>query len=110
MFTKLYIDSTNPKITLYQLFSENMTSIIASVVFHTLIYTLFFNMGSYIFTGSFLSSKTNLRLILILAMIMFFGYIGRFYNVKDIYNAYNHDMEKVRNHLDKLYITWVFIA
>ena len=110
MFTKLYLDSTNPKLTLSQLFSENMFSIIVSVVFHTIVYALFFNMVSYIFMGSFLSRRTNMHMILALVLIMFFGYIGRFYHVKDIYNAYNGDMEKVRNHLDKLYITWVFIA
>lgn len=110
MFTKLYLDSTNPKLTLSQLFSENIRPIIMSVVFHTLVYALFFNMASYIFMGSFLSSRTNMRMIIALALIMFFGYIGRFYHVKDIYNAYNGDMEKVRNHLDKLYITWVFVA
>ena len=110
MFTKLYLDSTNPKLTISQLFSENITSIIMSVVFHTFVYALFFNIGSYIFMGSFLSRRMNIRLILALVLIMFFGYIARFYHVKDIYSAYNHDMEKVRNHLDRLYITWVFVA
>ena len=110
MFTKLYLDSTNPKLTLSQLFSENILHIMMSVVFHTIVYALFFNMASYIFMGSFLSNRTNMRMILALVLIMFFGYIGRFYHVKDIYNAYNGDMDKVRNHLDKLYITWVFVA
>jgi hypothetical protein len=41
---------------------------------------------------------------------MVFGFIGRFYHVKDVYHAYNENMEKTREYLDKLYITWIFIS
>jgi hypothetical protein len=41
---------------------------------------------------------------------MIFGYVGRHYEVKDIYNAYGKNMEKARAHIDKLFITWIFIG
>lgn len=110
MFTKLYLDSTNPKLTLSQLFIENALPLFISVIFHTVVYFSFLNIVSHIFYGSFLSQRINIKIAITLFIIMFVGYIARFYHVKDIYNAYQHDMEKTRNHLDKLYITWLFIA
>ena len=110
MFTKLYLDTTNPKLTISQLFSQNAFPLFISIVLHTIVYSLIFNLASFIFYGTLLSSPVNRRLIISLLIIMTFGYIARFYHVKDIYNAYDKDMEKTRNHLDKLYISWVFIA
>uniref|UniRef100_A0A6C0I012 Uncharacterized protein n=1 Tax=viral metagenome TaxID=1070528 RepID=A0A6C0I012_9ZZZZ len=110
MFTKLYLDSTNPKTTISQLFRDNSLQLLISVIFHTIIYALFLNMVYYIFYGSFLSIQINIRLVIALLIIMSLGYIARFYHVKDIYNAYHNDIERTRNHLDKLYISWVFIA
>jgi hypothetical protein len=110
MFTKLYLDSTNPKTTISQLFRDNSLQMVISVIVHTIIYALFLNMVYYIFYGSFLSMKINIRLVIALLIIMSLGYIARFYHVKDIYNAYHNDLERTRNHLDKLYISWIFIA
>ena len=110
MFTKLYLDSTNPKTTISQLFRDNSLQLLISLIFHTIIYGLFLNMVYYIFYGSFLSIQINIRLVIALLIIMSLGYIARFYHVKDIYNAYHNDIERTRNHLDKLYISWVFIA
>jgi hypothetical protein len=111
MFTKLYLDTTNPKIGFNELFGPNIFyPMLVSVVFHTIIYALFVNMASWIFVGRVLSSQTNIRLILTLVLIMFFGFFARYFHVKDIYNAYREDMEKTRNHLDTLYISWVFIS
>uniref|UniRef100_A0A6C0JKA3 Uncharacterized protein n=1 Tax=viral metagenome TaxID=1070528 RepID=A0A6C0JKA3_9ZZZZ len=111
MFTKLYLDTTNPKLQFSQLFhSPIFIPMMISLVVHTILYTLFCNMVSYIFFGKILSNVVNKRLIMFLIPIMFFGFIGRFIHVKDIYNAYNGDMNKTRNHLDKLYISWIFIS
>jgi hypothetical protein len=41
---------------------------------------------------------------------MFFGFIGRFIHVKDIYKGYNENMEKTREYIDKHYISWIFIS
>ena len=111
MFTKLYLDTTNPKLSLSDLFGPKILGpMIISIIVHTILYTLFCNMVSWIFFGSVLSNKINMRLLICLIPIMIFGFIGRFIHVKDIYNAYNGNMEKTRNHLDKLYISWIFIS
>jgi len=41
---------------------------------------------------------------------MFFGFFARFLHVKEIYRAYDSNLEKTRNHLDRLYIGWIFIS
>lgn len=111
MFTKLYLDTTNPKLHFSELFGANiMVPLLVSVILHTVLYTLFCNMVSYIFFGKLLSRQVNNRLVLCLLPIMFYGYYARFFHVKEIYNAYKGDMVKTRNHLDKLYISWIFIA
>jgi len=110
MFTKLYLDTTNPKLKLYELFKPKILfPMIGSIVFHTLVYTLFCNLVSYIFMSKLLSKQVNTRLVISLIIIMIFGFIARFYNVKDIYQTY-HNMKKTREHLDKLFISWIFIS
>ena len=111
MFTKLYLDTTNPKLHFSELFGVNiMIPLLISVILHTVLYTLFCNMVSFIFFGKLLSGKVNKRLLLFLFPIMYYGYYARFFHVKEIYNAYNRDMIKTRKHLDNLYISWIFIA
>jgi len=111
MFTKLYLQTTNPKLPFGALFSLNMLfNIIISVIFHTILYTSFCNLVSYIFFGKLLSKTINIRLIISLLIIMFFGFFARFLHVKEIYKAYNYNVEKTRQHLDNLYISWIFIS
>jgi len=111
MFTELYLQTTNPKLPFYELFGADIFfKIISSVILHTLIYTCFCNLVSYIFVGRLLSKNINIRLIISLLLIMFFGFFARFLHVKEIYKAYGYNLEKTKNHLDKLYITWVFIS
>jgi hypothetical protein len=111
MFTDLYLETTNPKLTLSQFFSKNiMKGIIISVIFHTIIYAVFCNLISYIFFGKVLSKSINIRLIISLLFIMFFGFLARFLHVKEIYKSYHYNLEKTRNHLDRLYIGWIFIS
>lgn len=111
MFTKLYLDTTNPHLRFAKLFQPPIFfPILVSVLFHTIIYTLFCNMVSYIFLGKILSSSINTRLVLCLLPLMFFGFIARFIHVHEVYKTYQYDMVKTRNHLDKLYISWIFIS
>jgi hypothetical protein len=111
MFTKLYLNTTDPNLQFYQLFQKQIIiPMIFSILFHTVVYTSFFNLASYIFLNKLLSKQINTRLILSLLVIMFFGFIGRFFHVKDVYKGYNENYEKTRNHLDKLYISWIFIS
>jgi uncharacterized membrane protein len=111
MFTKLYLETTNPKLPFSGLFKPTIFMvIIISIIFHTFIYTSFSNLVSYIFFGKILSKSINIRLIVSLLLIMFFGFFGRFFHVKDIYKAYDYNMEKTREHLDKFFINWIFIS
>lgn len=110
MFTELYLRSTNPKICLDKMIRENFGLLLLSILFHTIIYSSFLNLVSFIFLGKTLSIIINIRLIISLLMIMSFGYIGRVYHVKDIYSAYGENMEKAREHIDKFFISWVFIG
>jgi hypothetical protein len=111
MLTKLYLDTTDPKLQFIDMFSTKIfIPLLFSVIFHTFIYTLFANFVSYIFYDKILSNDVNMRLVIFLLIIMFFGFFARFFHVKEIYNSYNNDMEKTRNHLDKLYIGWIFIS
>lgn len=111
MFTHIYLETTNPKSKFYELFRPTLLALILfSVLFHTLIYVGFFNILSYIFMGKVLSNDINMRMTMIAVLIMFFGYFGRHFHVKDILSAYHGDEIATRQHVDKLYITWIFIA
>jgi hypothetical protein len=111
MFTELYLNTTNPKIKLRQfLLPYILFPMVISIIMHTVVYALFCNMVSYILFNKFLSSQINQRLLGCLLLIMIFGFIGRYFHVKDVYNAYNRDEVKTRNHLDRLYISWLFIS
>jgi hypothetical protein len=111
MFTNLYLITTNPNLSLPELFEPKVLGkIIFSAIFHTLVYTLFFNLVSYIFFGKFLSRVINIRLLISVFIIMLVGFLGRFLHVKDIYKSYHYDLEKTRNYVDKHYITWLFIS
>lgn len=110
MFTKLYLSTTNPNQSFSKMLSQNIHGILISTVFHTVAYLLFVNAVSYAFLGRLLPIKINKRLAVVLLLIMFFGYMARFYHVKEVYNAYRQNAVNTRNHLDKLYITWLFIA
>jgi hypothetical protein len=111
MFTELYLQTTDPKLPFSALFTPKMLfNIIVSVIFHTIVYTLFFNLASYIFFSKPLSKTINMRLIVALVIIMFFGFYARFLHVKEVYKAYHYNLEKTRNHLNQLYIGWIFIS
>jgi hypothetical protein len=111
MFTDLYLQTTDPKLHFSELLMpRTMVKYSGSVLFHTIIYASFFNLTSYIFLGKTLSNSINIRLFVALLLIMFLGYFARFFHVKEVYKSYNYDLEKTRNHLDKLYVTWIFIA
>jgi len=111
MFTDLYLTTTNPNIKINELFrSKIIIQIVLSAFFHTIVYASLLNLTNYIFVGKILSKLINFRLICSLFIIMTLGFFARFFHVKEIYKSYNYDLEKTRNHLDKLYIGWIFIS
>jgi len=111
MFTEVYLKTTNPVRSFSQVFyGPIFIGILMSIIFHTIVYSSFVNMFSFVFAGKMLSAAINTRLLCTLSLIMLFGFVARFLHVKEIYKAYNQDLEKTRNHLDKLYISWIFIS
>jgi hypothetical protein len=111
MFTELYLKTTDPKLPFSQFISPPiLTNMLLSIVFHTIIYASFVNLLSFIFTGKILSMSINYRLLVALLLIMIFGFIARFFHVKEIYKAYANDLDKTRNHLDNRFISWIFIS
>lgn len=107
MFTDLYLETTDPSLTLSEFFSVRLLSKMgASVLFHTILYMLSFNIGSYVLFGNALSSDVNIRMCIFLVLVMTVGFLARFYHVKEIY----HVEEKGKEHVDKTYITWFFLS
>jgi hypothetical protein len=103
MATKLYLDTTNPSIPL----ETNIIPITISVIGHTILYTLFFNMASFIFTGRALNKKINQRLVPCLLIIMILGFIGRHYRAKDAFYTLGWGG---RNFMNQGYVNWMFIS
>jgi uncharacterized membrane protein (DUF485 family) len=111
MFTEAFLVTTDPNVTLSQVWhSPVLVNIVAAIVFHLVIYTAFFNLASAIFTGKLLSAAINQRIVLALLVIMTGGYLARIYHVKDIYRAYRGDTARAREHVNKLFISWIFIG
>jgi len=107
MFTDLYLETTNPRLTLSEFFSARLLSkMSASVIFHTILYLVSFNIGSYVLFGNTLAPDVNIRIGVFLILVMAFGFLARFYHVKEIY----HFEEKGKEHVDKAYITWFFLS
>lgn len=110
-FQDLYLQTTNPHLTVSQLFSAKvLLAILISDIFHTVLYVLFFNLVSYVFLGRILESDVNMRLIVALFVIMFLGYVGRVWHVKQVYAAYGGDDAKTRAFVDVHYNSWVFLG
>jgi hypothetical protein len=107
MFAKLFLYTTDPHFTL----STNiLLMIILSIIVHTILYTSFCNITSYIFFNKILSNLINMRLIISLFFIMSFGYVGRILHSKEVYNDFNHNSEKTRNYLNQHYNSWIFFG
>ena len=104
MFTDLYVETTNPKLTLSEFLSVRLLNkMAASVLFHTILYVLSLNMVSYVF-GYTLSSDVNIRLSIFLVLVMAIGFVARFYRVKELYHYGG------KEYVDKAYMTWYFLS
>ena len=108
MFTDLYLKTTNPNLSYLNLF-KMFPDILLTIVCHTVIYTIAFNAINYIFLSKYIDLIINTRIICALIIIMIFGFIGRLWHSKEIYNTYN-DLEKTKKHVDQAYITWYFLS
>jgi len=111
MFTELYLKTTDPTTKWTDLFQPKWFPLwIFSILYHLFLYTIFANLVSFVFLGRSLSMNINKRLIFCLLIILLFGYFGRMHYVKDIYKGYHYDKEKAKLHIDKFFISWVFLG
>lgn len=111
MFTKLYLETTDPKLSLNDFLSVTILfMIIISVMFHTLLYAGFCNLAFYIFYGKLLNRDINIRLTFSLILIMLLGYIGRFIHAKEVYADFNYNYEKTKQYLEMHYNSWIFLG
>lgn len=111
MFTDLYLRTTDPDFRVVQFLEPSVFFMMGlSIALHAFTYVLSVNLLYYCFTGRFLNTRINLRLISVLVVIMFAGYIGRVLHIKDVYSAYNDDKEKTRIHVNQHYNSWIFIG
>lgn len=108
MLTEVYLKTTDPKTTLLEIYTSYKTWF--SIIFHTLIYSISLNIIKYSLTRKIFSLNTNIRISILLFIIMTIGYSARYLRVQDIYKANNKNEEKTRNHCDKAFITWFFLA
>ena len=111
MLTKLFVNTTNPRLPWKQFFKLSMFfQITLSVLFHTLLYTLFCNIVTYVFYGKRLSNIINTRLVITLIVIMYLGYIGRFMHSKQVYKDMNGNVMKTQQYLNTHYNSWIFLG
>jgi hypothetical protein len=111
MFTDLYLKTTDPRKKLTQWLDPSiLVPIFVSVLFHTIAYTGFCNLVSFIFFSRLLNPTVNVRLVVSLLCIMCVGFVARYYHVQEVYRAYHGNMEKTRQHLDRQYVTWIFLS
>ena len=105
MFTKLYLDTTQPGQKPWELLKDQR--VYTSALIHTILY-----MGLALFVASvFKIKKIDLLNLFILSMtIQVLGYPARAWHVNQIYNTYGDNIEAAREHINKQYITWFFIG
>ena len=108
IFTSAYLKSTCPKTKWTELYTN--WKIWFAIVFHTFLYLAFINLVKYTFTNSIFNLNQNLKMAILLFVIMIVGYTARYLRVQDIYQGYHKDMTKTRNHCDKAFITWFYLA
>jgi uncharacterized membrane protein len=109
--TNLFLETTNPNLTWKEFIKKNIIySIFLSILVNTTVYTIILNLTSYVFLGKILNNKINIRLIMVLFIIMIFGYIGRIMHSKEVYKAFHGDEKQTRNFLNQHYNSWIFLG
>lgn len=105
MFTKLYLDTTQPGQEPSSLLRDQR--IYASAFVHTMIYMVLIAMISSVFS---VKKIDYINLFVVSMIIQIIGYPARAWHVNEIYKSYGENQEAAREHVDKHYISWVFIG
>ena len=113
-FTDTYYKTTDPKTEYKELFSMDVGK---SILFHTFVYVAFLYMLQFISNMKIIESKHLFSLVLVLILIMVFGFIGRLMRSKSVYNKemeLHNDEEKAlqetKHLIDTGYFTWFFCS
>lgn len=109
MFTKLFLETTNPK-TSWIAFMKLIPIICLSILVNITIYTIFLNLASYVFVNKFFSKNINMRFVGVLIIIMILGYIGRFLHAKEAYKMFQYKESKTAEYMNTHYNSWVFLG
>ncbi len=113
-FTDTYYQTTNPKTEYKELFSANVAK---SIMFHTVLYVGFLYLLQFVSNIKIVEGKHLFSLILVLILIMIFGFVGRLMRSKSIYKKeieLRDDEEKAlqetKHLMDTGYFTWYFCS
>ena len=106
MFAGLYQDSTNPTTSYVSLIQDYRMYL--SILAHTAVYVVSFILLYYSITG-YLPSKVVAKLVIILIILMWFGYMGRLHRAKGLWKIH-HDHDKVSRRMDNAYFCWYFLG
>lgn len=113
-FTDTYYKTTNPNTDYKELFSLNVGK---SILFHTFVYIGFLYILQFISNIKIIEGRHIFSLILVLILIMVFGFIGRLMRSKSIYSKemeLHNDEEKAlletKHLIDTGYFTWFFCS
>ena len=107
MFTRLFFKTIDPNM---KWSAELVVQMMLSIFFHTFVYGILCNLVSFIFLGKVLTMEVNKRLVVGLVVFMLFGYFGRIFHTKQVYNALGRDDIKTQNYLNTHYNSWIFLG
>ena len=83
-FSKIFIETTDPNSNYKRILSLD---VFFSIIFHSIFYLFIFYLFSKFFGLSNMSKIGYFKTFIFLLLLMFFGYIGRLYRSKSMYNT-----------------------
>lgn len=113
-FTDTYYKTTHPKTDYNELLSMNVGK---SILFHTIVYIGFLYMLKFVSNIKIIEEKHLFSLILVLFLIMIFGFLGRLMRSKSVYekeleihNDEEKALQETKRLMDTGYFTWFFCS
>ena len=107
MFAELYKKTTDPETTYTDILLEK--NVYFSILFHTVAYSVTVYLFVLIVLKHRLTNAQLKMLITFFVLVMFFGYFGRLWRVKQLYKIHENK-EKVQEIVANGYFCWYFIG
>ena len=107
MFAELYKKTTDPETTYNDILSEK--NVYFSILFHTVAYSVAVYLFALIVLKHRLTYDQLRMLVIFFVLVMFFGYFGRLWRVKQLYKIHNNK-EKIAQIIANGYFCWYFIG